>query len=470
MIGYKWIGVWAGCAALVAYGSLVPLNFQPLSLDEALVRFRQIPDLNLSVGNRADWLANLFLYTPLGFCAVLAGSAASRSTAVKLIVALALFSATILLAVGLEFTQLWFPPRTVSQNDVRAEVIGAVSGVLMGVAWVVGLPKVRRFASHHRLQRKGIALALYTAALLIYGAAPFDFVTTRHELQMKLAKPESVVWMPFVDFELGAVPILKRFLQVASFAPLGWLAASRRRQVAATRIAPAIAGGSAIGFGVSFAIEVLQVFVYSRTSSTTAILAGGVGAALGAVSYSWAISPSSRPPLVSWIIDQAVRPEFWLRAAIAYSAIALAVLLAPYQIVETSSEVARRWSAFSQPPFAAMYYGPEFQSFVNLILKACVFLPLGVCLRAARRRPTGRYSGAIPLVVGLAVGCIGELAQVYVGPHLPDITDVLIAGAATVVGWKATDRWLSRSRLSQASDGGQARIETREDRPGCLSA
>lgn len=465
-----WIAVWAGCAVLVAYGSLVPLNFQPQTLDEALARFRQIPDLKLGIGNRADWLANLFLYMPLGFSAVLAGSAVSRSTVFKLIAASALSGVTMLLALGLEFAQLWFPPRTVSQNDLRAEAIGIVAGALLGVTWVVITPMVYRLASLHRLQYRRIAFWVYAASLLVYGAAPFDFVASGHELQIKLSKPESVVWTPFVDLESGVTPILKRLLQLASFAPLGWLAVARRRHDKTSQTLPAVFGGGLIGFCVSAAIEILQVFVYSRTSSMTAVLIGSVGGALGGLGYCWATSPSSRPPLVSWIIDRTGRPEFFLRGAIVYGVIAVAVLLAPFQIVETPNEVANRWSAFFQPPFAAMYYGPEFQSLVNLVLKACVFFPLGVCLRAARQRPIGMYSGAIPLVVGMALGCVVEFAQIYVGPHLPDITDILIDGTATFAGWWVADRWLSCCGIQQGLNAGHAKSETTADQPGCSSA
>ena len=51
----------------VIYGSLVPLNFQHHSWQEASEAFRNIRYLNLEIGNRADWVANILLFVPLAF-------------------------------------------------------------------------------------------------------------------------------------------------------------------------------------------------------------------------------------------------------------------------------------------------------------------------------------------------------------------------------------------------------------------
>jgi len=58
-----------GYAAFVVYGSLVPLAFRYRPLGEAWEAFVQTPYLQLDVGSRADWVANILLYIPLGFLA-----------------------------------------------------------------------------------------------------------------------------------------------------------------------------------------------------------------------------------------------------------------------------------------------------------------------------------------------------------------------------------------------------------------
>ena len=56
-----------GYLVFVVYGSLVPLDYTPVPWDEAVERFRNIRFLQLGIGSRADWVANLLLFIPLTF-------------------------------------------------------------------------------------------------------------------------------------------------------------------------------------------------------------------------------------------------------------------------------------------------------------------------------------------------------------------------------------------------------------------
>src|SRR5262245_52270613 len=56
-----------GLLLFVVYGSLVPFDFHGRPLDAAWRTFQQAPWLVLGIDSRADWVANLLLYIPLGF-------------------------------------------------------------------------------------------------------------------------------------------------------------------------------------------------------------------------------------------------------------------------------------------------------------------------------------------------------------------------------------------------------------------
>src|SRR5206468_9286760 len=109
------------------YGSLVPLDFRSEPLTAAWTAFLKTPYLHLGVGSRADWVANLLLYMPLGFFATgwVATASRQRAMAANILV----FMSCVLLAVAVEFTQLFFPPRTVSLNDILAETLGTCVGI-----------------------------------------------------------------------------------------------------------------------------------------------------------------------------------------------------------------------------------------------------------------------------------------------------------------------------------------------------
>ncbi|WP_169071304.1 hypothetical protein [Candidatus Accumulibacter contiguus] len=61
---------WLLYLVFIVYGSLVPLDFHALPLDQAWAQFRQLPMLQIGAEGRADWVANGVLYVPAGFLTV----------------------------------------------------------------------------------------------------------------------------------------------------------------------------------------------------------------------------------------------------------------------------------------------------------------------------------------------------------------------------------------------------------------
>ena len=61
--------LWLLLAAFVAHLSFVPYHFQAIDFDDALGRFSRLPYLNLGAGSRADWVANILMFLPLGWLA-----------------------------------------------------------------------------------------------------------------------------------------------------------------------------------------------------------------------------------------------------------------------------------------------------------------------------------------------------------------------------------------------------------------
>ena len=88
------------------------------------------------------------------------------------------------MSVGIEFTQLFFPQRTVSQNDILAETLGGLIGVL--VWWGTG----RRFVDwlqswQHTHSRAALAERLawvYLAGVLVYNVLPLDLTISLVEV------------------------------------------------------------------------------------------------------------------------------------------------------------------------------------------------------------------------------------------------------------------------------------------------
>jgi len=109
----------------IVYGSLVPLELNDLPVEIAISQFKNIRFLNLGAESRADWIANILLYIPLAFGAS-ATFGSMRHPLIRVLLSICVLVSCIALAVVVEFAQLFFPPRTVSLNDLIAESLGSV--------------------------------------------------------------------------------------------------------------------------------------------------------------------------------------------------------------------------------------------------------------------------------------------------------------------------------------------------------
>src|SRR6185503_2185733 len=103
------------------YGSLVPLEFHSRPVETAWRDFLATGYLVLGVESRADWVANILLYMPLAYLLSAAFAGGTRSALTRVIASGAAWVACAAVALAVEFAQLFFPPRTVSLNDIVAE-------------------------------------------------------------------------------------------------------------------------------------------------------------------------------------------------------------------------------------------------------------------------------------------------------------------------------------------------------------
>src|SRR4051794_9189399 len=129
MIGRRQLFVWAAAwTAFAVYGSLVPLHYRATSLASALERMRALPAPTIGIGTGADWGTNVLLFIPLTFL-WMGFLTLNASTTIRLFASVLCIPVAACFAVAIEFAQIWFPPRTVSINDMTAEAIGGVVGV-----------------------------------------------------------------------------------------------------------------------------------------------------------------------------------------------------------------------------------------------------------------------------------------------------------------------------------------------------
>ena len=157
-------GLWLAYSAFVVYGSLVPLDFHPLPFGQVWQAFSNAPFLDLGVESRADWIANGVLYVPVG----LLGARALGRGRPGLFAALASLILASLLAFVVEFAQVCFPPRTVSQNDLLAECLGSLVGVLFAPRIGSWIDRLRSAWSVDGARLQAILLPAYALAYVLF--------------------------------------------------------------------------------------------------------------------------------------------------------------------------------------------------------------------------------------------------------------------------------------------------------------
>lgn len=396
---------WVGYLAFVVYGSLVPLDYRPIPWEQAWTSFQNIRLLNVGAEGRADWVANGVLYLPVGFLTACVFSGRRRHHLTAVLGAVLFASA---LAVTVEFSQLAFPPRTVSLNDLLAEFIG--SGVGAGLAGVAGHRVQALFAAWAGKGERLVFRGLVTYALA-YGAFslfPFDFLVSFAELSEKLGSGNWGWTLAGIGGGNVVVAVVKLTAESLAAVPLGALLIARGRSARQ-------AFGAGLALGV--AVELAQLFLVSGVSQGLSVLTRGFGVLAGALVW------ERRAKIDLLYLGEGIR-----RHAIAATTLYLIAIAA---ITGWFDRPLRNLAGASQAfgdvhflPLYYHYYTTEQAALLSLVSVGLMYAPIGVLGWAS-------FLGG-----GMAAGLAVMLAATVEGSKLflnglhPDPTNLLLAGIA----------------------------------------
>ncbi|KVW96888.1 VanZ family protein [Thiobacillus denitrificans] len=423
--------------AFVIYGSLVPLEFRALPWDEAVARFGAIPFLQLGIGSRADWVANLLLFIPLTFLwmgALSAGAGRLRTA----LVTLALIPAAIALSVGIEFTQLFFPQRTVSQNDIYAETLGGVIGVLAWwgtssrfVDWLQSWQQV-----HARAALAERLAWVYLAGVLVYNVLPLDLTISLVEIFHQW-RDGKINLIPFGRLPDDAAYAL---YEIATDA-LIWTPLALLWRLDGMRSAWRVWG---MTFGTAALLEFMQLFVYSRVSDVTDLFTAAAGAALGVwVGGRLAAREAPASQVPAW--------SAWLPFALAtgWMAALLFVFWFPFDFRTDGAFIKSRLDFVQRVPFEVYYFGTEYRAITEVLRKTLFFAPLGGLLAWGMARQPWRWRGplfALAMLVLAGLPAVIEGGQLMLPHKIVDLTDWLLAWLGGLVGYAVAWRLLRAPR------------------------
>lgn len=427
----------------VVYGSLVPLDWRPLPLAQAWGQFQAIRLLEIGTEHRADWIANIVLYLPVGFLGLHALRTTWPRAAPAALFALTMAAAAAL-AVGVEFAQLFFPPRTVSLNDIAAEVMGSLLGAAVALRWSAAFGELLSDLWGHLSRHGHHLLALYALAYLAYVLFPYDVVLSWRELADKMADAPPWGWLAGGGGgDSAVIRLIKLGVLVVASAPVGaWLAARRASRDqwgghSSTRSRSLWQPGTLVLLlCAAIGVELARLFMLSGTPQVMSGLGRAAGMAAGVALW------ARRDRYTLDDLARAVRRS----AAWALPVWLLLVLLVNgWQTTRWLDGPVGgvRWADVRWIPFYYHYFTTEKAALISAASVVATYLPLGVAMWAHGRGPRAAAVAA-GAIAALMEACKVSLMGVYADPT----NALLAAGACAAVPWAL--RGLRRSTPSSA--------------------
>lgn len=403
--------------------------------------FQHIRLLNVGAQGRADWVANGVLYVPVGFltATLLTRFQTHRTLALAFIGSL-LFSFT--LAVTVEFAQLFFPPRTVSVNDIVAECLGSILGAVFAVRWSDRFRSLLSTLMGNPDRLATRLLKAYAIGYVAFSLFPYDFLVSVSELDWKLHS-EAWGWLVATESIRGStvLTLAKLVAEILAVVPLGLILGQLTTGRRPLSLARALLSGAALGL----MIEIAQFFIVTGVSQGLSVLTRAAGMYLGALL--WRHRTRFHPTRLASGFRR-----FSLPLGMLYL-IALAAVNGWFEHRWAGASLAMH--AFSDIhflPFYYHYYTTEQAALLSLTSVCLMYAPIGVLAWATWNPPA-----AAMLMATLIAGCM-EASKLFLESLHPDPTNLLIAGFSAWAAAKLAKRLASTPAMS-------AEIPKRDDTP-----
>jgi glycopeptide antibiotics resistance protein len=432
-------GLYAG---FLLYGSLIPLNFQPLPMNAALAEFRALMRPIRSPWSQSDMVTNIAMMVPLTFCALGAWSRENRRPGLWWM-ALVIFAVGVAFSFGLEFSQVFVPGRSTSAHDIIAQTIGNLVGLAawfvfgtLLTQWIRGL-----LSEIDRPSLREKILITYVALFVFYSILPLYLTISASQIWRKY-QAGLINFQPFCG--PGELDLVALVMKMSLYVPIGYLLACRAGRGAGQGAGRgrhpwvvAMVGGALF----AVAVESLQVLVASRIATVTDVLLGTVGAVAGGM------VASVTGPIAT---GQGVYGAWWkcwgigfkLPAVLGWLGLMVTQRWRGLEARSSALDVEEGLGAVLRKPLGSMVYqaGP-LEALGRLAQEFVAFLILGMLLQAllGASKQWRLFATGVGIVLALSL----DLSRLIFSSTLPDMTLTLTALAAVVASQWAHPRFVT---------------------------
>lgn len=419
-------------SGFVLYGSIVPLQYHHLSLQDAVAFFINLDVFPSKGWSRIDLATNILLGMPVSFLAMSAFFDRTRQFQRFLFPFLILFYC-LLLASTAEFLQIFFSSRTPSLGDVFAQAIGACLGLFI---WFLVGPYLARSVSEFittRLFDKKINFffSAYLLILLVYNIMPLDLTLNPIDVYHKWSQGR-INLIPFAfKSESASILFYNIVVDIMKWGPISFFLVYFKSVQVSTAILATL--------GIAFSIEIAQLFVFSRITDTTDLVTALIGGSLGA------ILPTAAKRGMKVDSDfKKKQPGILGIPMMVLACWMVAVILInwfPFDFTFDKNMIKHKLNRLSLIPFSYYQLNDVYYAMTSALRKIALFMPGGFILSFVIKN--GRvYSKTVNIVIifvfsVLIAGCAGliEIGQFFLPRKVPDLTDIILEMSGAGIGF-----------------------------------
>ena len=188
-------------------------------------------------------------------------------------------------------------------------------------------------------------------------------------------------------------------------------------------------------------IEILQLFVYSRVTSTTDVLMAGCGGLIGVALAAWLRPGKDNPGAPKSTAFNGGYVLLWILALAAWVAVLMIVFWYPFNFSTDWGFVHKRFAELNRVPLEAYYVGTEFRAVTEVFTRQASSSRSARCSRwgaaGIRRRwavpAILLHAASALLIAGVAAGI--EIGQLFLPGKVADATDWFLETFGGLVGY-----------------------------------
>jgi VanZ family protein len=281
-------------AIFIFYGSLLPFEFRSIPFESITRHFLGLGQIETQLPSLTDWVTNIAIFIPLGFFGLGAsarGTGRIPTTAGMFITLLG----CIIISVGIEFSQIFFPPRNSSILDVIANTLGTLSGI---VGWLLFGKKFsalyQTVAALHQVDvrppvlSKKLQTSLLTGSLLIILAWGGVFTAGWSGWGAAFVKVQSIHFLPFLEHQAADIflAVTSTLLAALAYGSLGmalWLLNTD----CVTPLSTKLRTTTILAMVLAFLMEGIKLFLVAKKPDTGNVIIASLTAGLGYFIAPW---------------------------------------------------------------------------------------------------------------------------------------------------------------------------------------